>query len=260
MADEGGFPNIVLNIGGLLASAILPIFILRYLQNKEKKEEKKAAEIKLVAESTARELKESTEKNARDLREVTEKNAITIKDTTERIASDLQRDTTMVNERLATELKTITEKIALDLLHQTEKKNAEILQKLSDMAILVEANSKRVDRISDALTTVNTKQEKMGMSMETMISNLHQKADITNGNVENIRNDLLSLQEDTDEVFEKMSGSNMTGVEVRAKRKKRELRRREIAMDSKKQHSAVKSFNNKPWAEDGSQMKFLDVQ
>jgi hypothetical protein len=71
-----------------------------------------------------------------------------------------------------------------------------------------------------------------------MINNLRSKADLTNGNVERIRNEVLDLEESIDIVYEKIEGNEMSDRDKREKKKLRDKKRREIAETSVSQHKS----------------------
>lgn len=226
-SEAEGFSNILLNVVSIVISATLPVIILYYFKTKERRDIEKEKEVKEAAERTAKELKEATERNA-----------VGIKENNERIAKDLEKDNMFRNEKLAVDLKNNTAAIAADLKHATEVKYTELFEKMNTVMRTVDDIGKRVQEVSGHVDDITRRQGDMDKSMEQMIHNLHQKADMTNGNVANIRNDLLSLQEDIDDMNDKVNGGNTGSIsERRIKQRKRDVRRSQIAADSQRQHS-----------------------
>jgi hypothetical protein len=230
--------EIILSVVSITISTVLPLFILRYFKIRETKEKERA-----------KELKETTERTSHDLKGVTEHNANEIKYSAEKTAK---------------ELKEATSQIAIDLVRQTDLKNEVIINKVNSAISIIEENTKRMNELDIHVDEINTKQIEMGKTMETMIANLHQKADMTNGNVEKIRMDVLNLQEDTDDVYEQLSSSNSSrninqqqqqqqpvqtnlSTTTRRKRKRKiDNRRAEILRDSTNQHAQLDRMKSHP--------------
>jgi hypothetical protein len=219
--------EIILSVVSITISTVLPLFILRYFKIRETKEKERA-----------KELKETTERTSHDLKGVTEHNANEIKYSAEKTAK---------------ELKEATSQIAIDLVRQTDLKNEVIINKVNSAISIIEENTKRMNELDIHVDEINTKQIEMGKTMETMIANLHQKADMTNGNVEKIRMDVLNLQEDTDDVYEQLSNRNNPQVQTnlstttRRKRKRKiDNRRAEILRDSTSQHAQLDRMKSHP--------------
>lgn len=117
---------------------------------------------------------EQEEKKARELREYTDKMAVELRTATAKVATDLQTYTAKV----ATDLQRYTEKTAIDLKELTEQ-----------LAIDLKANNEKINK--DIIA-----------QMQEMDQKLTTRANLTNGNVSNIRKDLLELSEDIEKLYD----------------------------------------------------------
>jgi hypothetical protein len=215
MANE----DIVITIIGSVATTVISIVILRFLRFFEKKQDKKAEEVKNEAVVAAAKVKANVDDMAKDLAVKLEDRNKTHKEETARIASDL---------------KISTEKMVADLQASVHASNIIMQNKNIEQSHIILDNIKSVDtRLSD------------------MISTLQYKSDLTNGNIKVIREDLLELQEDMDMVFDKVNKNEtalnpsqklvMPSETLRRKAKKRKFRRKTINENAfaQEMHKAV---------------------
>lgn len=165
------------------------------------RDEKEADRQKKEEEGKAEDLRKYTDRIASDLKDQTNKIAVGLKDATEKLADDLKFNTAS----MAKDLRGVTEGVATDLKEHTKRTNEEMLRVVKD------TNEKFV-----------------------------QRADLTNGNVSNIRKDILELSGDIEQLYSDIHSGNGMGSDAalsvgnirrRRKAKKRDRRLDQINID-----------------------------
>jgi hypothetical protein len=235
MSDD----SFVITVIGTIATTVLSLVILRFLKFYEKKQDRKADEIKIEAIKSAEKVKDNVSDMARELAEKAEERNRLHAEATAKIAKDLKIQSQIADENIAktlnetttktaSDLRATISKLADDIQSQTGQQNKEILDKISGVD----------KRLSD------------------MITSLQYKSEMTNGNVASIRKDLLEIQEDVDTIYNRV---NVTGIildkknpvtpppgpeVIRKRDKRRKARRKQIIETAKAQHTNIKNLDN----------------
>jgi hypothetical protein len=202
MANE----DIVITVIGSIATTVISIVILRFLRFFEKKQDKKAEEVKNEAIITAAKVKANVEDMAKELADKLEERNRAHKEETIRNSAELKMTTT---------------KMVSDLQLSVNSSNSDLQNKNIEQSRIILDNIKAVD-----------------IRLSEMITSLQLKSDMTNGNIKVIREDLLELQEDMDTVFDKVNKNEtvlnpnqrpaVPSETMRRKAKKRKFRRKTI--------------------------------
>jgi excinuclease UvrABC nuclease subunit len=188
-----------------------------------KKQDDKARERIQIDEQLAERKRKEEEVKAEDLRKYTDRIASDLKDQTTRIATGLKEATEKLADDLkfntasmAKDLRVVTEGVATDLKEHTKRTNEEMLR------IVKDTNDKFV-----------------------------QRADLTNGNVSNIRKDILELSGDIEQLYSDIH-SNGDGVVTPAAlsvgniRRRRKAKKRDRRLD---QINIDRTAQDKPTAD-----------
>ena len=104
----------------------------------------------------------------------------------------------------------------------------------------------RVNNISAAVDELAKKQAETQKDQLTLISDLQHRADMTNGNIENIRNDIMDIQDTADDISDRVplekiiigkpgSAQTANSLLVSARRRKKRAKRKQIDYDAKNQ-------------------------
>jgi hypothetical protein len=194
-------------IGLMVPIVVIGGFIWRGFVWMNRKQDEKSRERLSIDEKIAERKKQEEEQKAEDLRKYTD-----------RIATDLKENT----NRIALGLKEATEKLADDLKFNTASMAKELKQVTENVAFDLKAHTKNINE--EMLRTVKDTNEKFV-----------QRADLTNGNVSNIRKDILELSGDVEELYNDIHTGEDGGMSenVRKRRfdKKRNRRRDQIDID-----------------------------
>lgn len=203
----------VLNLIGIVVSVSVPIILIRFFHT-----------------SDARRI-EKDKKLADDL-----------KSNTERIAMDLKSN----EERIARELKIASVDIAEKLQVHLDAQNSNIMQNIETISNTIVSLGERVDKISIKVDELSIRQTETQKDQLALIKDLQHRADLTNGNIQHIRNDIMDVQDVADNISDRMKqqaqhfllgpsdreekASEQTAREVR--NKDRRIKRKEIEDDA----------------------------
>lgn len=214
MGDDVSLGNIALNIVGIAISAALPLLILRYFKIRDN-----------ARDERQRDAKEAVEKNSEELKRLTKDSAAQQRETTLHMIKEFEKKFEDQSSKVADEIK-----------HEKEIAHKQMMLEIKEN-ILTSHNDlgKKIDE-------VNNKQLEMKRNQESMIGNLQNRADMVNGNVAVIRDEILDLQEDLDDLYERMD--TPTPTEKRERKRKRRKKRQEIATDAQSQDIIKKKLLN----------------
>lgn len=277
MGDEGGFlGNATLNVVGIVISTVLPLLLLRYFRNNEKKQaekqkqqhdsiEENTKKLELLAKEGVREQREQTQKmiealegrHSKVIQELEENNKKIQQTMIESLkhekevahkemAADFRKYMLDVTEELKDEDKRIVEDIRKEGLVRDQRlidemrrhvdiKNSELLAKVVIMTDSLKELDSKIKLVSDNVSDVNSKQMDMRRNQETMISSLQKRADLVNGNVSAIRNDIVDIHDEIDSLYSKFddpSPKNMLQRKRRSNAKRNMIRQKAMADDS----------------------------
>ena len=210
--------GVIVTIVGSVVTTIVSIVILRFLRYFEKKQDRKAEEVKSEAVLSAAKVKANVEEMAKELTSKTDEKNKNHMEETARIADDLKVTMTRMTSELLTSV--------FNSNTEAQKKNIE-----------------QSNTIIDKIQSVDSR-------LSSMISALQHKSHLTNGNIKIIREDLLELQEDMDLVFDRVNmnaealqspssaaaGGAMNPITARQRARRRKLRKKQIDDDAKAQH------------------------
>lgn len=139
----------------------------------------------------------------------------------QKIAQELKEK----QEDEARELKRVNSEIAAELKRHADINDGELLHNITELKADIHYNSKRVDEIA-------IKQEELNKEQNVIVMGLKTRADLTNGNIEKIRNDLMDLQDTIDVVSTKLHENIIPTVASKAaivqKKRKRARKRKQI--------------------------------
>jgi hypothetical protein len=226
----------------------------------KKTTEEQAAKVKEEAAKTADALRIATEDVANKIKLESDKNALSLKVVTAEIANNVKIEA----EKTASSLKAVTEYVAANIKIESDKNAANLKEVTADIAndirdeaqktaaalkistdekerILREYTDKTLSALTLKIDTIDTK-------VMTMLQDLADRSDLVNGNVRNIRNDIIQVQEDIADLYtandarddvEQDRGGGRDALSSRKNRRVLELerrrKRREIEEDSKQQ-------------------------
>lgn len=207
--------GVIVTIVGSVVTTIVSIVILRFLRYFEKKQDRKAEEVKSEAILSANKVKSNVEEMAKELTSKTDEKNKNHMEETARIADDLKVTMTRMTSELLTSV--------FNSNTEAQKKSME-----------------QSNTIIEKIQSVDTR-------LSSMISALQHKSYLTNGNIKIIREDLLELQEDMDLVFDKVNmnaealqspqiAAAMTPTALRSRARRRKNRKKQIEDDAKAQH------------------------
>lgn len=207
MADE----SIIVSIVGAIITTIVSVVILRSLKFFEKKQDTKAEEVKVSAITAAERAKEQAKQIAEELNRKNDERAAT----TNQIAEELRKENTERNKIMHENLKSGIDAIT-ENLNRITVQIADSLNKKTDEQSRVILNN-----ISDVTTR-----------LISMIDTIKRGAELTNDNVAKLREEMLELQEDIDDIHDKMSYESDDPVKKMQRDSKRKIRRKEISNQS----------------------------
>lgn len=147
-------------------------------------------------------------------------------------------------ENIARDLKIANAEIAEAVKRHADINDGELLHNITELKEDLQYNSKRIDEIA-------LKQELMSKEQNVIVMGLQTRADLTNGNIEKIRNDLMDLQDTIDVVSTKLHENIIPTVASKAalvqKKRKRARKRKQIDEDAINQDLAKQNIgsNNK---------------
>lgn len=182
--------NEISNWGGIILSAALPVLLIYYFKVIEKRRNTK--ELKVAAE-----LKAHDEKVAQDLK--------------------------LASIDIAKDLKKASETIATELQIHIDSKIASINASIVDLGKRIDLVNSAQTEISKRVDSVSANQLKTRSDQLELIHDLQKRADMTNGNVENIRNDIMDVQETVEDISDglyELPPLNSRKAERRSKRKR----------------------------------------
>lgn len=207
MADE----SIIVSIVGAIITTIVSVVILRSLKFFEKKQDTKAEEVKVSAITAAERAKEQAKQIAEELDRKNDERAAT----TNQIAEELRKENTERNKIMHENLKSGIDAIT-ENLNRITIQIADSLNKKTD-----EQSKVILNNISDVTTR-----------LIAMIDTIKRGAELTNDNVAKLREEMLELQEDIDDIHDKMSYESDDPVKRMQRDSKRKIRRKEISNQS----------------------------
>lgn len=207
MADE----SIIVSIVGAIITTIVSVVILRSLKFFEKKQDTKAEEVKVSAITAAERAKEQAKQIAEELDRKNDERAAT----TNQIAEELRKENTERNKIMHENLKSGIDAIT-ENLNRITIQIADSLNKKTD-----EQSKVILNNISDVTTR-----------LIAMIDTIKRGAELTNDNVAKLREEMLELQEDIDDIHDKMSYESDDPLKRMQRDSKRKIRRKEISNQS----------------------------
>lgn len=207
MADE----SIIASVIGAVITTIVSVVILRSLKFFEKKQETKAEEVKESAITAAEKAKEQARQIALELDRKNDARAATTNQIAEELRSENADRNKIIHDNLKDGITAIT-----DNLNKVTIQIADSLNKKTD-----EQSKVILNNISDVTTRL------IGM-----IDTLKKGAELTNENVAKLREEMLELQEDIDDIHDKMSYESDDPMKRLQRDSKRKIRRREISNQS----------------------------
>jgi hypothetical protein len=274
MGDEstGFLGNATLNIIGIVISTVLPLLLLRYFRNQEKKQLEKQKEQRQALDMNTKKLEDLAKESTREQKEQTQKmieslegrHSKTLHEMEEnyskiqhKMLDDLKHEKEVAHKEMAadfrkhmldmvTELKNEDKRIVDDirkeglirdqrLLDELQRlvdlKNNEVIIKVNAMADSLKETNTKIRRVGEEVEELGQKQKDMRANQEIMIVSLQKRADMTNGNVAAIRKDIVEIQEDMDEIHDKVSGNGRQPSEKRVRKRQRNQKRHEIAQN-----------------------------
>jgi uncharacterized protein YcgL (UPF0745 family) len=283
MGDDsaGLLGNATLNIIGIVISTVLPLLLLRYFRNQEKKTTEKQKEQRTALDENTKKLEDLAKQGVREQKEQTQKmieglearHIKTIKELEDNygkiqttmieslkhekdiahkeLAADFRKYMLDATEELKNEDKRIVEDIRKEGLIRDQRlidemrrhvdlKNSEILIKVSAMADSIKDLDGKIKQVSDNVAGVNIKQVEMHKNQEVMIISLQKRADLVNGNVAAIRNDIVDIHEEIDSLYVKnnsprSAASTATEMQKRKRRsadKRHQIREKTLSDES----------------------------
>ena len=197
--------NLITNYIGIIMGAVIPVALIWYLKVTERRREKK--ETKIAAELKTQEIK---------------------------TAADLKAH----NEKTAIELKLASMDIADDLRKHLDDKIASINLSITDLGKRIDLVNGAQSEISKRVDTISANQLKTRTDQMELINDLQHRADMTNGNVENIRNDIMDVQESVEDIVDglyELPPLNTRKQEFNSRKQERRTKRRRISYDARYQ-------------------------
>lgn len=207
MADE----SIIVSIVGAIITTIVSVVILRSLKFFEKKQDTKAEEVKVSAITAAERAKEQAKQIAEELDRKNDERAATTNQIAEELRKENAERNKIMHENLKSGIDAITEN-----LNRITIQIADSLNKKTD-----EQSKVILNNISDVTTR-----------LIAMIDTIKRGAELTNDNVAKLREEMLELQEDIDDIHDKMSYESDDPVKRMQRDSKRKIRRKEISNQS----------------------------
>lgn len=183
--------------------------------------DERARIIKSALEEQAKTVKEQSEIKAREIKETAEQNARQIKDAAEQNARQIQ---VALDDR-ARDLKEVLAERAEKLKEALEAKDREF----KDLYF------KETAELKSKITTIDT-------VLKNMFAELKNRADLTNGNVASIRNDIADVQDDISDIYQILEPQRATdnrGKTARDKDVRARERRDQIETDRKSQRHGM---------------------
>ena len=203
--------DIIVSVIGAVITTIVSIVILRSLKFFEKKQDTKAEEVKVSAITAAEKAKEQARQIAEELDRKNDQRAATTNQIAEELRKENAERNRIMHENLKSGIDVITEN-----LNRVTVQIAESLNKKTD-----EQSKVILNNISDVTTRL------IGM-----IDIIKKGAELTNDNVAKIREEMLELQEDIDDIHDKMSYESDDPIKKMQRDSKRKIRRKEISNQS----------------------------
>lgn len=207
MADE----SIIVSIVGAIITTIVSVVILRSLKFFEKKQDTKAEEVKVSAITAAERAKEQAKQIAEELDRKNDERAATTNQIAEELRKENAERNKIMHENLKSGIDAITEN-----LNRITIQIADSLNKKTD-----EQSKVILNNISDVTTR-----------LIAMIDTIKRGAELTNDNVAKLREEMLELQEDIDDIHDKMSYESDDPLKRMQRDSKRKIRRKEISNQS----------------------------
>jgi D-ribose pyranose/furanose isomerase RbsD len=235
MGDE----SLIITIVGAVVTTIISTVVLRSLKFFEKKQETKAQEMKETAAQAAEQARINAVKIAEEIMKRQEERSNAHLHSTAQIANEIKSETQKRDEFIAQSLKDNAERMRIQQMQDAEKIAKEFAVNTAKIADeLRQKTDQQSKDILDKITDVNTR-------LSEMIDSLQQGAEATNSNVANVRRDMLELQEDVDNIYDKINKEDIDkDPDAKAERdRKRKIRRREINNDSLIYDAAIKRIN-----------------
>lgn len=278
MGDEsaGFLGNATLNIIGIVISTVLPLLLLRYFRNQEKKSSEKQREQRTALDENTKKLEDLAKEGVREQKEQTAKmiealesrHTKVIKDLEENnnkiqtamveslkhekevahkeMAADFRKYMIDVSEELKAEDKRIVEDIRKEgiirdqllideMRRHVDLKNTELLIKIGAMTDSLKELDGKIKHVSESVQHVDSKQMDMRKNQEIMISSLQKRADLVNGNVAAIRNDIVDIHDEVDNLYSKLDNPSDRAMQQRKRRsntKRSQIRQKTLSDES----------------------------
>lgn len=233
MGDE----SLIITIVGAVVTTIISTVVLRSLKFFEKKQETKAQEMKETAAAAAEQAQINAIKIAEEIMKKQEERSRVHIMNTAQIADDIKSETQKRDEFIAKSLKENAERMRIQQMQDAEKIAREFSTSTAKIADDLRQKTDQQSRdILGKITDVNTR-------LSEMIDSLKEGAEATNSNVANIRRDMLELQEDVDNIYDKINNDDKDPNAKAERDRKRKIRRREINNDSLIYDSVIKRIN-----------------
>lgn len=149
-------------------------------------------------------------------------------------AKELKED----DERKARNLKDMTEKIAEEVKNRAEEVAKELEESTANILQKSKEYTEKTNRdIIARIEVIDTK-------VMSMLSDLRKRAELTNGNVATLRNDIADLQDQMEDLFEDRGKSDSEVRDLQAQRdQKRKRRQRRRQIDSDRIAQSERSLN-----------------
>jgi hypothetical protein len=248
------------------SAANLKVLTADIADNVKKESEKNAANLKSLTADIATNIKTEVDKSAAALKSLTADIAVNIKTESDKTAEALKQ----VTEKKTDELKLYSQKIAEEYKQINAKSIEDLARKVDTVIESAERrseNDKRKgedtartlkeynERIATELANHNLQiDDKLSAKIDEvkqdtlrMLEGLADRSDLVNGNIANIRNDIVQLQEDIIELYsaddierqrdtnrsELDPGNGRDSLSARKNRKRMELERRNKRRDIK---------------------------
>jgi hypothetical protein len=224
MADD----SFVITVAGAVVTTVISVVILRSLKYFERKQETKAEEVKQTAKDAAEAARLQHQQIAEELTRKNEERAQITKENASIMAEELRKDNIRRDEDIAKNIANNAERIRQEQMTQSKQISENLKATTSKIALDLE---NKTDSTSKAILSNISDVDKR---LTRMIDSLQRGAELTNGNVSKIRSDILELQDDVDNIYDKI---NKDELQINPQKKmererKRKIRKREISNDS----------------------------
>lgn len=161
-----------------------------------------------------------------------------------KVASELKTH----NEKTASDLKLASMDIATELQKHLDEKINNTNKSIEDLGKRIEMINDNQSEISKRVDAISTKQLETHKDQLELISDLQHRADMTNGNIGNIRNDLMDVQEAIEDISDNMTEFPLIKTEkkfIDTRKKDRRVKRKQITDDSQYQAASKHNLGSK---------------